>query len=76
MSRSPRRLAAEGLSPEETSEGLLLRSRTLPDELLVRIGRVLAPVAPDALHIEQAPMNEVFRRLILEAQEARAQEAA
>jgi ABC-2 type transport system ATP-binding protein len=69
-------LAAEGLSAEDTSEGLLLRSRTLPDELLVRIGRALAPAAPGSLHIEQAPMNEVFRRLILEAQEARVQEAA
>jgi ABC-2 type transport system ATP-binding protein len=69
-------LGAEGLSAEATAEGLLLRSRTLSDELLGRIGRLLASLAPGALRIEQAPMNAVFRRLILEAQAARAQAAA
>ena len=70
-------LAAEGFSTEDTSDGLALRSRTLRDELLVphRASRS-RPWRQARSASSRRPMNEVFRRLILEAQEARAQEAA
>jgi ABC-2 type transport system ATP-binding protein len=65
-------LAATGLAPEPCAEGVMLRSRVLDDGLLGRVERALGSAATGSLRVEQAPMNEVFRRLILESQAARA----
>jgi ABC-2 type transport system ATP-binding protein len=61
-------LRQAGLTPEPCDEGLSVQSRVLDDGIFQRIESALGGPATGALRVEQAPMNEVFRRLILEGQ--------
>jgi ABC-2 type transport system ATP-binding protein len=70
------RLTAEGFASDPCDEGVAVRSRVLDDAVFARVERALGGPASGVLRVEQAPMNEVFRRLIVEGQETRAEEAA
>ena len=59
--RVARQLAGAGVTPQASDDGLEVITKSLDDRVLacLRDG-----VPPDAVHIEQPPMNEVFRRLL------------
>jgi len=59
--RAARRLREAGLAPRPTGDGLELDTTTLDARVLALLGEL---VPPDAVHIEQPPMTDVFRRLL------------
>jgi len=69
-------LEAEGLQPEACEDGVAIRSRSFDAAILARIEAALGRSMTGVLRVEQAPMNEIFRRLIREGQAGGLQAAA
>ena len=69
-------LERAGFAAEITGTRLVARIPALDSEGLRRLAVALGPEAAASVHIEQASMNDVFRRLIREGAERSAQRAA
>jgi ABC-2 type transport system ATP-binding protein len=69
-------LEAERLQPEACEDGVAIRSRSFDAAILARIEAALGRSMTGVLRVEQAPMNEIFRRLIREGQAGGLQAAA
>ena len=65
------RLSRDGFAPEEVGDGLVLRVPQFDPPTQVRLLESLGPEAAAALEVSPAPMNEVFRQLILSARQER-----
>jgi len=59
-------LGRAGFSAEVQGERLLAQTPTLDAEGLRRLTRALGPEAAASVRIQQASMNDVFRRLVRE----------
>lgn len=65
------RLRRDGFAPDEGGDGLVLRVPQFDPPTQARLLASLGPEAAAALEVSPAPMNEVFRRLILSARQER-----
>jgi ABC-2 type transport system ATP-binding protein len=65
-------LGRAGFAAEAQGEQLVLRAPSLAPEQLEQIARVLGPESAASLRIQQASMNDVFRRLVHEGASAAA----